>query len=262
MPSQTLTDTQKLAEDIVTAIDAHAPSVDSAAADVLRAELRHGETWPSLALMLGLACRRVRTTLDGYVAAERALDAKHADDVEPRADRDRYAADLSAQLKKIKGAVEALFGDTTVRALQFPAEIPRDPAKLSLAGDEVVSALGKKKLPASKIEGVGKVDAKVWIEGITTPLDALKKARAKVNLEDKELTAALATRDQALEALNAAMVDALAFARGAAALAGQDHLFDGLRASVDRSASSSSDDAPVEPVNPDPTGGTTPNRPA
>lgn len=262
MASQTLTDTEKLADDIVAAIDAHTASIDSAAKERMSAELRHGEEWPSLALLLGLTSRRVSKTLKAYVAAEKALDAERADDVQPRADRDRYAAALAAQLKMIKGVVEMVFGDTTARAFQIPGEIPRDPAKLSLAGDDVKGALATKKLPAPQVTGLGKVDAKEWIEGIDTPLEALKKARAKVNQEDKELTAALAVRDKALDALSAAMVDALAFAKGAAAIAGQDHLFDGLRATIDYGSSSSGGTVPLNPVNPDSQGGSTPTRPA
>nr|MBK7064128.1 hypothetical protein [Deltaproteobacteria bacterium] len=41
------------------------------------------------------------------------------------------------------------------------------------------------------------VDGAVWIELLDAPLGRLKAARAKVNLEDKELAAALHGRDQA-----------------------------------------------------------------
>jgi hypothetical protein len=80
MTSQTPADTRRLAEDIVTAIDTHADELDAGAA--LKSELRAGERWPSAALLLRLAGRRV----------QRALDAARADDVEPRAQRDALPA--------------------------------------------------------------------------------------------------------------------------------------------------------------------------
>ncbi|MFO0644724.1 MAG: hypothetical protein U0326_00645 [Polyangiales bacterium] len=262
MPSQVLTDTQKLAEDIVTAIDAHTAELDASASARLAADLHHGEKWPSVALLLALTSRRVKRTLGAHVDAERALDAERADDVEPRAERDKQALAVYAQLKKIKGAVESLFGDSVVRKLQLPAELPRDPAKLCLAGDDVTSAIKREKLPAPQVEGIGRVDSKAWIEALAKPLADLKKARAKVNLEDKELAAALAARDRAQEALSEAMVEALTFARAAASLADKDSLFDGLRATIDYGSSPSGGDAPADPVNPDPPGGPTPARPA
>lgn len=250
MTSQVLIDTQKLAEDIVTAVDAHTTDLDAGAEARLKSDLRHGEKWPSLTPLLGLVSRRIQRTLGVYIATERALDAERADDAEPRAERDKQAAAVYTQLKTIRGAVEALFGDSLVRKLSLPAELPRDPAKLGAAGDDVVAAFGRVKLPAPQVGGIGKVDASVWVDALAKPLAELKKARAKVNLEDKELAAAIATRDRAALALNEAMVEGLAVARAFAALADKDSLFDGLRATIDYGSSPSGGDPPADPVEP------------
>lgn len=252
MPSQVLTVTQKLAEDIVIAIETHAGDIDSAAAARLRPELRGGERWPSLGLLLLLAGRRVKRCLAAYADAEAALDAERADDVAPRAERDAQAQALFAQLRKVKSAVDSLYGAATVRALQLPAELPRDPAALAQSAGHVVDALKKTKLPAPQVEGVGRVDAGVWVDLLATPLEKLKAARAKVNQEDKELAAALAARDEAAAAASAAMVDALQLARAAARLAGKAALFDGLRATADSRSSQPDGDAPAPPAPPSP----------
>ena len=248
MTSQVLADTQKLAEDVVTAIDAHAAALDAGASAKLASDLRHNERWPAVALLLQLAGRRVQRTLAAYAAAEAALDVERADDAEPRAERDAQALALYGQLKKVKGTVESLFGAPTVGKLQFPAALPRDPAVLAQAADNVVGALKKHKLPAPQVEGVGKVDAGVWIELLTTPLDKLKTARARVNLEDKELAAALATRDAAVEAASEAMVEALQLARAFARLADKGSLFDGLRATIEYRSAPADGAPPAAPA--------------
>jgi hypothetical protein len=125
MTSQTLTDTQRLAEDIITAIETHAEELDSGASTALKSQLRAGERWPAAGLLLHLVGRRVRSTLATYAEAEGALDAERADDVEPRAQRDAQALALYTQLKKVKGAIESLFGQRVVRRFQLPAELPR-----------------------------------------------------------------------------------------------------------------------------------------
>jgi hypothetical protein len=252
MTAQVLIDTQKLAEDIVTAVDAHTADLDAGAEARLKSDLRHGEKWPSLAPLLGLMSRRIQRTLGAYIDAERALDTERADDAEPRADRDKYAAEVYAQLKTIRGAVAGLFGESIVRKLSLPAELPRDPTKLGVAGDDVVAAFGRVKLPAPQVGGISKVDASVWVDALAKPLAELKKARAKVNLEDKELAAAIATRDRAALALNEAMVEGLAVARAFAALADKDSLFDGLRATIDYGSAPSGGDTPADPVEPTP----------
>ncbi len=157
MTSQTLTDTQRLAEDIVTAIDTHADELDAGANVALKSELRAGERWPSAALLLRLAGRRVQRALAAYADAEGSLDAERADDVEPRAQRDAHALALYTQLKKVKGAVDSLFGPSMVRKLQLPAELPRDPAALAQAADHAVAALkGNKGRPIR--DGSARVD--------------------------------------------------------------------------------------------------------
>jgi hypothetical protein len=252
MTSQLLTDTQKLAEDIVTAIEAHAEEVDAGANAALKSELRQGERAPAAGLLLRLAGRRVHRTITAYAAAEAELDAERADDVEPRAQRDAHAAALYAEMKKVKGAVESLFGPSVVRSFQLPADLPRDPAVLAQAAQHVVGALGTHKLPAPQVEGVGKVDAAVWIELLRGPLGRLKTARAKVNLEDKQLAAALDLRDRAFAAANEAMVEAVQLARALARLADKDALFDRLRATPAGSAPAAADDPPADPAKPPP----------
>lgn len=252
MPSQTLTDTQRLAEDITTAIETHADELDAGSRAALKSELRAGEHWPSAALLLRLAGRRVVRTLAAYAAAESALDAERADDIEPRARRDAHAVELYAQMKKVKGAVDSLFGAQMVRRLQLPAELPRDPAALAQSADHTVDALKKHKLPPPQVEGVGKVDGAVWIGLLSTPLAQLKSARAKVNQEDKELAAALHVRDVAAIAATEAMVEALQLARAVARLADKDALFDGLRATAASTGAAAGEEVPAAPVAPTP----------
>ena len=253
MTSQTLTDTQKLAEDIMTAIETHADEIDLGAGAALRSELQAGERWPASGLLLRLAGRRVHRTLGAYATAERALDAERADDIEPRAQRDKHALALYTQLKKVKGAVESLFGPSMVRKLQLPAELPRDPAALAQAADHAIAALQSHKLPAPQVEGVGKVEGAVWVNLLTAPLTRLKAARAKVNQEDKELSAALHVRDLALAATSEAMVEALHLARALARLADKDALFDRLHARITASGSSAEGDVPAAVAKPTPT---------
>lgn len=250
MPSQTLTDTQRLAEDVTTAIETHADELDAGSRAALKSELRAGEHWPAAGLLVRLAGRRVARTIAAYAAAEGALDAERADDVEPRAQRDAHALDLYTQMKKVKGAVDSLFGAQMVRKLQLPAELPRDPAALAQAADHTVDALKKNRLPPPQVEGVGKVDGAVWTALLSAPLARLKSARAKVNQEDKELAAALHARDVAVTAASEAIVEALQLARALARLADKDALFDGLRATVASTSAASDDEAPAEPVNP------------
>ena len=66
MPSQTLTDTQRLAEDIITAIETHADELDAGSRAALKSELRAGDHWPSAGLLLRLAGRRVVRTLAAW----------------------------------------------------------------------------------------------------------------------------------------------------------------------------------------------------
>lgn len=252
MTSQLLTDTQKLAEDIVTAIEAHADEVDAGTTTALKSELRPGERFPSAGLLLRLAGRRVHRTLTAYAAAEGALDAERADDVEPRTDRDTHALSLYTELKKVKGAIETLFGPSAIRKFQLPPELPRDPAVLAQAAGHVIDALKTHRLPAPQIEGVGKVDASAWIELLNGPLARLKTARAKVNLEDKQLAAALDLRDRAYAAASEAMVEALQLARALARLADKDALFDRLRATPASAAPERPEDPPADPDKPAP----------
>lgn len=256
MPSQTLIDTRRLADDIVAALDAHAADLDAAAESRLRRDLRQGERWPGVAALLGVTARRVRRTLEAYVAAEAALEAERADDIAPRAARDAEAQAVYQQLRKLKGAVDALYDEATVRRLRLPAELPRDPARLAAAAEAVLAALSTTKLPAPAVEGIGRVDVAAWAEALRGPHGRLEAARAKLNREDKELATALEARDRAQAALSEAMVEALALARAVAALADRDSLFDGLRATPGDGGA-----RPADPVTPTPDGGPSPTRP-
>lgn len=252
MTSQTLTEIQRLAEDIITAIETHADEVDAAAHAALKSDLRAGERWPSAALLLRLAGRRVQRTLAAYAAAEAALDAERADDVEPRAQRDATALELYTHLKKVKDAVESLFGAKIVRKFQFPNELPRDPAVLAQAAGLVVKALEEHKLPAPQVEGVGKVDGAVWVGLLGVPLKQLVTARAKVNQEDKELAAALHRRDTTLAAAEDAMTDAVLLAKALARVADKSPLFERLRATAASTPAASDEEAPAAPAEPAP----------
>jgi DNA-binding XRE family transcriptional regulator len=155
-------------------------------------------------------------------------------------------------MKKVKSAIETLFGPSAIRKFQIPVLLPRDPAVLAQAAQNVLGALGTHKLPAPQVEGVGKVDASVWVELLGGPLGRLKTARAKVNLEDKQLAAAIDLRDRAYAAASEAMVEGLQLARALARIADKDALFDGLRATPATTASEAADDPPADPAKPAP----------
>ncbi len=248
MASKVVTTKQKQAEQIKEAIRTHGGAINAA----LQARAaRRGASLLAVQALLEFAREEVDAALAQAADADAAHAAELADDHAPRAARDAAAERVRGALVDLRRTTATLYGDGTVKALGFPAEIPRDPAQVERVALDVLGALRKAPLPKPALVGVAPVDTAAWVGLLEGGLDALTAARADVTRETQEARATQAAKDQTSAALTDAMVTAAQLTVSLARLAGTPELVAGLRGTTLRGAAKGAgeDDAEEEPAN-------------
>jgi len=248
MPSKVVTDAQKLAEGVLSAVETHGEAV-SVGVQAKTAKLGAAV---DVSPLLGYLATAVRHHLSTLLTADNAHQAELSDDDAPRAARDAAAAQLQQALVSLKRTTLSLFGEGTVTALSFPAEIPKDPALLARAGAQVIEALEAQGLPKPLVPGVEPVAPSAWVGLLASPVSALESARAAVTAEADEARATRTPRDAALDALTTALGDATELLRALARLGDTTALVEGVRATAPRTAASTPDDDAALPPKPAP----------
>ena len=246
MPSKVVTDAQKVAEGVLSAMETHG-AVVTAGVRAKTATLGPAVDAAPLLAYLGAA---VRHRLAALLTADNAHQAELSDDDAPRAARDEAASQLGQSLVTLKRTTASLFGEAAVSALSFPSELPKDPALLSRAATQVIEALEAQGLPKPLVPGVEPVAASTWVSLLSARVSALESARAAVTAEADEARATRIPRDAALADLTAALGDATELLRAVARLGDATALVEGVRATAPRSAANAPADDPLPPKPP------------
>jgi hypothetical protein len=248
MASKIITRKQKQAEQIKEAIRTHGDAI----ADAIQAKAaRHGAAVLGARALLQVSHDDVDVALANAAAADAAHTAELADDHAPRAARDEAAEKVRGALVDLRRTTAALYGDGLVKALGFPAEVPREAAQVERVALDVAGALRKGPLPKPALVGVAPVSAEAWAELLEGGLAALAAARADVTRETQEARATQAVKDQASAALTDAMVTAAQLTVSLARLAGKPELVAGLRGTAFRTGAKGDDEEGTdeEPAN-------------
>lgn len=243
MPSKVVTDAQKVAEGVLSAMETHGAVVTAG----VRAKTAKLGTAVDVSPLLAYLGEAVRHRLAALLTADNAHQAELSDDDAPRAARDEAASQLNRALVDLKRTTASLFGDATVTALSFPADIPADPALLSRAGTQVIEALEAQGLPKPLVPGVEPVAASSWVSLLSARVSALESARAAVTAEADEARGTRIPRDAALGDLTAALGDATELLRALARLGDATALVEGVRATAPRNTASAPAEDPLPP---------------
>jgi hypothetical protein len=167
-----------------------------------RALLVQGPATPATREVFGILLDFLADALahdaDALDAAELAVVAERADDVEVRRNRDALAAALGARMVRVRSCVEDALGARALEAYGLSGETPRGPRAVASHAENVANLM--RRAPFNVCAGGVTLDSEGMAAAIEAQAAALSEALRAMDEEEHELANKLGLRAQALEA--------------------------------------------------------------
>lgn len=251
------------AESVAVALETWAEPIGTRLAEIFSAQLRPEESLDDPKLWPVLFARHLRASMEPLRAADSQYEAEVADDGLPRTARETARTKLYDALTKGRDRLRGAFGPEALPILGFAGPTPVEVTPLLAYGDQVVSALQQTRLPPLHDARDAHVPDSVRT-AVAAALDTLRRDHQEVVREGRELTAASAARNAALERQAAAFSLVAQLGVSLLRVAEQDALADRLRPSARRRGLTVAEELePSDPTAPsDPSEPSTPNKPS
>lgn len=194
----------------------------------------------------------MRASMDPLRVADTAYEAEAADDGLPRKDRDAARQRLYEALVVGRDRLRGVFGAESLPIVGFAGPTPTEVTAVLAYGAQVVAALQQPRLPPLRDSRDAHVPPGV-VEEVGTALQALRATQDVVLREGRELTAAAAARNAALDAQAATFTTVAQLGVSLLRLAEQHALAERLRPSARRrglTAAEENEPLPGEPAPP------------
>jgi len=178
MVSKMVTDRQKTARALASALTEHAAGAHARFSDLVQPYLREEEQTPDLVLFQELLQRHLAAVRENLVGVDTLHHWEQLDDQQVRAKRDQAVLDLSSLLVRLRSTVKGACGAGSYGTVLGVEEyVPRDPEVLQRYASLVKERLETGSLDAQTLtlEGVS-IDATPWIRLIEEPLSRLSQA--------------------------------------------------------------------------------------
>lgn len=191
MAAKQVTDREKSANAVIAVGETQAEATGVALGKLFKPHLAKGEEMPDIGLVMRLVARALAASKGKMVAADAAHEAELGDDEPIRRARDEAAGALSDKLVELREVITGVYGAAAATTV-FPGPAPQDPVVLSRFAGEVVTELGRVKLPAPRIKG-----AKLDLHETAADLSE-RRAKLDAQIKDvaKEVREAQATLDE------------------------------------------------------------------
>lgn len=248
MASKQVVDREKSANAVVAVSETQSEATGDALGKLLKPYVKKGESAPDFAMVLLLIGRAIESAKVRMVNADAAHEAELGDDDGVRAARDAARDVLSDKLVELREVLTGAFGAAMASAI-LSGPTPQDPALLVRFAGEVVTALGRVKLPPSRIKGA-KLDKAETAAEITDLQTALDKRIKSVAREVREAQATLEAKNQELAAYDAIFAGGAKALEGLLLLAGKTELAAKVKPSSRRPGQTASEagDEPAQPT--------------
>lgn len=246
MASKQVIGRQKSASAVVAVGETQAHATGTALAAIFKPHLAKGESLPDFTLVIELVARVLDASQATMVAADAAHEAELGDDEPARKARDEAAAELSDKLVELREILTGVYGVETARAV-FPGPTPQDPVVLSRFAGEVVTAIERVKLPASRLKGakVNAAEAAADLKERRAGLDAQLKSVAR---EVREAQTTLDEKTRAITGYDEVFGGGATMLTGLLRLAGKPELAAKVRPSSRRPGQTAIDAGDAAPT--------------
>lgn len=249
MSSKQVIDREKSASAVAAVGETQAEATGIALGKLLKPFVAKGEAAPNFTMVLLLVARAIEGAKGRMVDADAAHEAELGDDDGVRAARDAACEALSDKLVELREVLTGAFGATTASSI-LAGPTPQDPVVLARFANEVVTALGRIKLPAPRIKGakLDKAETAAEIADLRSALDTQLKGVAR---EVREAQATLEAKNQEIAAYDAIFTGGAKALEGLLLLAGKAELAAKVKPSSRRpgqTASDAGDEAGTPPV--------------
>lgn len=241
------------AESVAIALETWAEPIGTKLGALLSSQLQPGESLDNPNLWPVLLARVLRASMGPLRAADALYEAEAADDGVPRNTRDAARTQLYDAVTRGRDRLRGVFGTEALPLVGYAGPTPVEVTPLLAYGEQVVAALSQSRLPPLADPRDAHVPDSVRT-AVASAVEALRAAQHDVVREGRELSAASASRNAALE--RQATEFALVAQLGVSMLrvAEQDALADRLRPSARRRGltvvGELDPDAPNDPVEP------------
>lgn len=253
MASELVERRRQSVESVAIALETWGAPIGTRLAEILSAQLQPGESLDDPKLWATLLARHLRASMQPLQTADARYEAEAADDAAPRKARDDAQALVYDALVKGRDRLRGVYGAEALPLVGFAGPTPVEVTSLLAFGDQVVAALTPGRLPTLPDPRDAHVPGIVR-DTLSTALRALRTAQQDVVREGRELTAASAERNTALEAQANDFSLVAQLGVSLLRMAQQDALADRLRPSARRRGLTVAEEldpaAPVAPVDP------------
>ena len=185
---------------VIAAATTHGPGLAGVLAEKALAAKGEGEAPKAAAFkaMFASLAAMLTSATDALEAAELAHAAEQADDVAPRATRDKTKDRLLSLMVKLGSTVEDAMGEGALKSYGLSGDTPRTPKALSSYVGNVINLMTKN--PANVTTEVGgKFSTAATVAILQEKKGELDAALKDVDREAREFEGSLGKRDQAME---------------------------------------------------------------
>lgn len=215
---------------VIAAATTHGPGLAPVLAEKALAAKGDGEAPKAAAFkaMFASLAAMLTSATDALEVAELAYAAEQADDVAPRATRDKANEKLLALMVKLGSTLEDAMGADAVKSYGLAGDTPRTPKALSSYVGNVVNLMKKKPADVTTEVG-GKFSTAATVAILQARKAELDAALKDVDREAREFEGSLGKRDQAMERWTDAYQGIASTLTGLFRLAGRKDLAERVR---------------------------------